>query len=167
MDYAQTDFPSRISARAVTAGVLMVFALMALFMSLAAAFNLWTYSFAEYASQNAGNLWTWTFVAWIISVFFGSYVAAVASRSSGSRDGYLHGATVWAASTVFGCTFLAFAIGSFGTLSYAPWGAFIGNVLALVAGFFGGVSGIRLGKRSEEPKRHGAEKHRPEHAFGT
>lgn len=145
------DFPRRLSARAITAGVLSAFGMMILLMSLAAAFGLWQFDMVA-LPQLGTAFWTWASAAWIISLAAGGYISALASRSVAVRDGLIHGFVTWASGCVVGCFFLIVTMGAIyvgqNTVP-AFWGAFIGNALSLGAAVAAGAAGARVEAKYE------------------
>lgn len=147
MDDSQIDFPSRLSARAVTAGVFSTFALMILFMSLAGGLGLWRFDLFELPQLGTG-FWILAFAGWIVSIFASSYIASVVGRAKSPWQGALYGFITWSVACVLGCLLLAIAAGKiFGgilsgeTTPAMLWGMFIGDVLAIGAAVLGGIQG--------------------------
>ena len=142
---SKIDLTSRVSVRAVAAGVISSLALMVMFMSLSAGLGLWTNDLNGFLRMDTG-LWLYTFIAWGISLYIGAYVSAVASRSTTGRDGNLHGFVTWAASAVFLFAFMFSATDGliFTDLSHAFYfGAFLCDMIALAAAMAGGANGAK------------------------
>jgi magnesium-transporting ATPase (P-type) len=171
MSNLHLDFQSRISIRAIFAGTVFTFATLILLMTFGAALGFWNFKLSE-ISTLGGGFWTFAFLAWIVSIFLGSYVSAVAARSQSTIDGRLNALTAWASSCVFGCLFLAVATGSaftsmnMGTPTSMYWGALIGDVLALAGSLLAGTLAARIYSDSPEYRKEKTEsrKHRAEHA---
>ncbi len=156
------QFPSRLSFRAVTAGISTVFALMALLMTFGAAVGGWALNMDELPRLPIG-FWFLSAAAWVFSVYFGARLAVAASRSSGARDGVLQGITVWAGSCVAACVLLTLGTGRMFNYSSGPstapfWAAFLGNGCALLfavwAGWLGSQSELKAAR--QERWRHEA-----------
>lgn len=142
---------SRLSSRAVLAGTISTFALMILFMILAAAFGLWSFNLSDLRRAGVG-FWLWGFSAWILSLYISSYVTAIASRSITRRDGALHGFIIWATVSVFGGIFLG-AIDASAFRSMTPtmfWLTFFADLIALGAAVYGGVQGSAAELEAED-----------------
>lgn len=160
MTHSQLDFPSRLSARAIIAGVFSASAVMTLCMALAGGFNLWTMDLWGLATYGTA-FWIWAFVSWGISMFAGGYISSLASRSVTRVDGLLHGFVTWACTCVL--TTIGIVTGGVFALTLpqatAPnilWGIFISNVVALVTSLYGAHQGIRIEKKAEhkEAREH-------------
>ncbi len=166
MELPQTDFPSRLSARAITAGVVCFFALMILFMTLAGGFGLWRFDIMELPELGPA-FWMWTFVSWILSNYLSGYVAATAARSMKTRDGLLHGLVIWASVCVIGTLAIGVITGAIFNGILVPvtstvmfWGAFIGDAMGLGAAMLGGLKAVTteaLLSGREETMRTGKE----------
>ena len=147
---------SRISARAIVAGVLSSYALFFVFMLLAAGFGLWRFRISEIPVLGAGfNIWS--LISWIVSVGIGSTVAAISAQTITAKDGMLQGFVTWAAATVIGCFFLA-AIGTnaMGMMAARiPRGVYFGVFFLTLGAILGAMIGGYIGFRSEtaESKR--------------
>jgi hypothetical protein len=170
----ELNLSNRLSARAIAAGVVSVFALMILFMLLAAALGFWNFDVTEIDSLGTG-FWLWSFAAWIVSNYLGAYTASIASRSTESSNGMLQGFVIWASVSVIGMVFIGIVSGSIfsGVLLPAPsefvlWGAFACDFIALGSAFRGGVSGsIReMRAQASEERIPNRESQRTEPAFG-
>ncbi|MGZ6478852.1 MAG: hypothetical protein ACXWQE_06100 [Bdellovibrionales bacterium] len=170
----QAEFTTRLSARAVTAGTVSVFASMILLMLIAAGFELWKFDVDEIQGLGVG-FWFWSFAAWAISNYVGAYTAAMASHSRESRDGMLHGFVVWASASVLGMIFIGVVSGSIfqGVLLPIPsnfmlWGAVVCDLIAMALAFRGGVSGSikELKAWAPEERAPDHESQRAEPAFG-
>lgn len=155
MNNGRMDFSSRLSARAIVAGTILVFAQMILFLSIVGAFGLWRYDFTNMSQLGLGFYFL-AYTAWIVSLFVGGCVAAFVSRSASPLDGALHGLVLWASACVSGCLFLAMMTGSvFGgflsgeTTTGTLWGVFLVNVVALSASIIGGYAGSRAEAKAE------------------
>lgn len=155
MSHARIDFPSRLSARAIVAGTISVYAVMILFMALAGALGLWRFEFAELPQAGAG-FWIFAFLAWIVSLYISGYVAAIIGRAVNARDGAVHGFITWGSACVFGCGLLTLIAGRvFGGMLIEftvgmYWGVFIGDLLAVGAAIYGGVRASRIEAKVEQ-----------------
>ena len=152
---SKVDLASRMSARAIVAGVFSSLALMIMFMALGAGFGLWNYDLNGFLRMDSG-LWLYTFVAWAISLYISGYIAALASRSSATRDGNLHGLVTWAVASVLTCAFLFSNTGGlvFSQLTHPFYfAAFLGDVIALAAAMAGGAAGTKSEMIIEEKER--------------
>lgn len=156
-----TDFPNRLSIRSIAAGVVSVFALMTLSMSLAGVLRLWGFTFWQLPSLG-GGFWAWESVSWVACVYAGSYIATTVSQARTKQEGSLYGFLTWASSGVLGMLFLNYFYGGVfgGTLEdFRPtamlWGGFLGNLAALGASI---VAGLRARKTSVTYKNVGERK---------
>lgn len=164
------DFSSRLSVRAITAGIVVTYALMILVMSLAAGLGLWTYQLRELPNLGTG-FWAFAFASWIGTIYLGSYVAVLASRSATRRDGILNGVVTWAGACVIGCGLLGVASeGAFSSLrgQSSFWAAFCTGLLALGASVLAGTlaSGSEAEVSRKERKLPDAEVTRLPRAVG-
>lgn len=66
LNLSRVDSSSRISIRALGAGVVSIIGIMLLFEFLAAGFGLWSFNLTDYANIKAG-FWFWIFAGEIIS----------------------------------------------------------------------------------------------------
>ena len=155
MTLSQIDFPSRISVRAIGAGVVSSFALMILFMALGGAFGLGRFDLTD-LSRMSGGFWIWVSAAWIVSLYCAAYVAAIVGRSTTDRDGMLYGFVTWASACVSGCAVLAIASGRIFAGMYSMqssqgmlWGTVIADALALSAAILGGWNGASSEAKTE------------------
>ncbi|MBI4509872.1 MAG: hypothetical protein HY698_09565 [Deltaproteobacteria bacterium] len=160
------DFASRLSARAITAGVLVALTTLGVLMVLGGGFGAWSIGILDAEAVRALGAWFafWSILAWGLSLFLGSLVSAIACRSGERRDGLLQGITTWAASsvavTLIACTWLMAAL-AVGTATPGAveemggratfWACFIGDVVGLVGALLGGVVGARYEARTVGP----------------
>ena len=154
------DFSSRISARAVIAGVAIGLSTMTLFMLLAGGFELWKFRMSEIPRLET-SFWIWAFASWILSISLGAFVASIASRSITRRDALLQAITTWAVACISGCVILAMGTGQLfdfasdtGTRGMY-WFAFFGDFFALTGALFAGNLGYLLEMREVKQKREG------------
>lgn len=92
------EFLSRVQLRAVFSGLAVAGGVLAVCMGISWAIGLSTFQPTVRHARGLllGNA-IWGAIAVWISIFFGAYVAALVGRSSGPRDGILHGLVVWGA----------------------------------------------------------------------
>lgn len=110
---------SRLSYRAIVAGVLSALVSQVVLMVLGAAIGLTAIAGADGAQREIGiGFLVWLLISLAISAFIGAYVAAASARTPLRRDGMLHGFVTWAAVSLVGL----FLIG--GTLFRLVGGAF-------------------------------------------
>ncbi len=72
----QSDFSSRISVRAVTAGIMVSLSFMFLALSLIAALGIWNYNINEFSSSGTA-FWVSTTIAWVFSLYFAGIVSSL------------------------------------------------------------------------------------------
>jgi hypothetical protein len=148
MSRSRIDFQSRISARAIVAGVVSSYALLFLFATLAGGLGFWEFSLSGPPQLNNG-FWITSSIAWILSSFGGAFVAATVGRSESVRDGALHGVVAWASACVLGASLFSATSGDVfgntltGATPAALFSTFFGNALALVASLAGGRRAAR------------------------
>ncbi|MGZ3696419.1 MAG: hypothetical protein ACXVBL_19225 [Bdellovibrionota bacterium] len=148
MTRSRMDLQSRISARAVIAGVVSSFAMMFLLATFAGGLGFWEFNVSGPPQLNSG-FWLSSSLAWIFSSFCGAFIAAFVGRTESERDGILYGFIAWASSCVLGCSVVALATGDVfgnsltGVTEAALFSTFFGNILALGASFVGGQQGAR------------------------
>jgi hypothetical protein len=160
MNTTNIDFPSRISVRAITAGILTTFAATILLMTLAAGLGLWSYRIEEVPNLGAG-FWVFFFVAWTVSLGVGAFVSSVAGRSSTRVDGLLYGGVTWAGACVLGCLTMAVGTGRFfnftagQTMPGMFWLIFFGDAIALIVALWFGAKGVHVqvkaARQAEQP----------------
>lgn len=158
MSTKQVNFSSRLSSRAIIAGVGSTFALMILSLALAGGLGFWSFDIAQLPMLDAG-FWVWALTSWVASVYVGSYVAAISSRSTTKRDGRLHGFLTWAFACITGCALIAYAAGQIaGVLSSTNplliFGAFIADLVALGAAILAGSSASRSEEKAEAREKN-------------
>jgi hypothetical protein len=109
----EVEFPTRISARGVIAGLLVALAIAALMMVLGAAIGLTAFEPRGDVAKGLGiGFAAWTLFTLIVSAFFGGWVGAASARAIRTRDGVLHGVVTWAAVTVVGVALVGGAVRS-------------------------------------------------------
>jgi hypothetical protein len=107
------EFPTRVSARGVIAGVLVGLAFEVMLMVLGAAIGLTAFEPSGDVAKGLGiGFAAWTLLALIVSAFVGGWVATGAARAIRRRDGVLHGLVTWAAVTVVGVMLVGGAVSS-------------------------------------------------------
>lgn len=137
---------SRVHVAPVLAGILITLASMFFCMSLAAALGYWSYEPAS-LPELGPEFWKIASMAWMLSVFVGTMVASIASRSKEIKDGLLNALTAWAGSyLLFGGIALSIVQSNLNTLLGSPsiglfWHGFVGDALALGTGLVGGIVG--------------------------
>jgi hypothetical protein len=146
---------SHISLRGVGVGVIASFALMGLFMGLAAAFD--EFRVVSGAGINRSVVfWLFTFVAWTTSLSIGSFWAAVIGKAVTARDGMLTGFAVWAGAFFIRWMLIAafshrlFARQFFATSPLIIWLAFFASLGSLGAALYFGGRGALNEAESEE-----------------
>lgn len=149
---------SRIAFRPVTAGAVVALALM-LFLSSSVR-NL--YMVAE---QNGGladdlTVWMTMTIVWVLSVFAGCVLSAMASRTKEIEDGVLQGITVWALSYIGLGILISVRAAGFDPVvdvdqisTYWIIRDFGGEATSLLGGVAGGILGVRW--ESMRPVRSG------------
>jgi hypothetical protein len=154
MDTATTvSYQSRICVWPVIAGIMLTLASMFFFMSLAAALGIWTYR-PEELPMLGPKFWTVASLAWTASVFLGTFLAAMSTRSKEFKDGLLNAITTWAGSyLLFGGIALSIVESNLNALLGAPtvglfWHGFLGDVMALCGGVSGGLLGTYVERRT-------------------
>ncbi|MGZ3737908.1 MAG: hypothetical protein ACXVB9_00945 [Bdellovibrionota bacterium] len=146
MERSHMDFRSRVSARAVLAGVVCSFALLFLLSTLAGGLGLWEFKLLGPRDFDSG-FWISSSLVWIVSSYCGGFVAALSSRPESLREGVFHGLLTWASACVLGCTVVAIVMRDvFGTDLWVATPAtllatFFGNLFALSASLLGGRQG--------------------------
>lgn len=166
------DFASRVHARAVFFGAVIILAAFGVLMALGGAFGLWSggvLDAASVASYGAG-FYIWAALAWIAATFAGAFFAATAARPAIVREGLLNGAAAWAtacvSAVVLGCVWYMSAIfvglatvdassamlgrGALLGMFFADLLAFAG---ALLGGWIGYLSEAEGAKREPRPAR--------------
>src|SRR6185436_2353082 len=109
---------SRVQLRAVFSGLMVAVGSLAVCMGFSWAISLSTFQpDASHArGLTLGNV-IWGSVALWISIFCGSYVAAMVGRSPDNKTGVLHGLVVWGSTAgLLGFVFLGLFSGFFGAL---------------------------------------------------
>lgn len=156
----QTDFSSRISLRAVAAGVMTSISFMMLSMSLFAAVGIWNYNLNE-LSQVGNIFWISSTVAWGLSLYLAGFIASLGSRAENNLEGILNALAACCGSyIIFGVGFLLFAPGAFDALlnSASPQfflRSFLGAIFGFAVGLYGGMMGPRYESRSVNLKTRG------------
>ncbi|MDO9181287.1 MAG: hypothetical protein Q7U04_02710 [Bacteriovorax sp.] len=146
---SRIDFSSRISVRAVIAGIMVSISFMLLSLALMAALGIWNYNLNELSSAGSA-FWISATLAWAMSLYCAGLVAALGSRSKNSIKGVLNALAASCGSyLLFGMTFLLFAPGPLDSLLSAAnpqffLRGFLGDVFAFGAGIYGGVVGARF-----------------------
>ena len=154
----QTDFSSRIGVRAVTAGVMTSIVFMFLSLSLIAALGFWNYNLNQLSIAGSA-FWVSATIAWVLSLYFAGFVAALGSRSQSHLEGALNALAACCASYLFfGFGFLLFAPSALEALLISGnpqffLRAFLGDALAFVIGIYGGVVGVHFEQRSTDSFR--------------
>lgn len=90
----------RINPLAVFYGLLVTLAFLYLSVSLAAGLGYWPFRLQE-DQQMRESFWKAAGVAWVLSVSFGSFVAALSAHPDGILNGVLNSLTTWACSLLF------------------------------------------------------------------
>lgn len=140
---------NRINFVSVIAGIVLTLASMSFWMSLAAALDFWSYRLDELPFLGQ-SFWILASTAWVVSVFIGSLLTTLASRSTEMKNGILNSITAWAGSyLLFGGIALIIADSNLRNFSGAEtvgifWYGFIGDALSLLSGIAGGVVGTYL-----------------------
>jgi len=107
------EFPTRISARGVIAGVLVGLAIAVLMMVLGAAIGLTAFQPRSDVAKGLGiGFAAWSLLTLIVAAFLGGWVAAAAGRAVRRNDGILHGLVTWAAVTLIGVSLVGGAVRS-------------------------------------------------------
>lgn len=152
----QTDFSSRISVRAVTAGMMISFTSMILLMSLVAALGLWDFYLDEMAHAGTA-FWLAMSVSWAISMFVAGFVASLAARSQSSTEGVLNALAACSGSFLFFgfvSLFLAprvvVSLLNMATPQFFLRG-FMVDLIGFAVGVYGGVFGVHFEQHSFTP----------------
>lgn len=152
----QIDFKSRISVRAVTTGIMVTLTSMFILTSLIAAFGIWNFNLNDLIFASP-TFWVTITLAWIVSMYAGGYVSAVAARSRSVVEGMLNAVAVCCGSYLaFGFAFLLFAPAALDNLlnsasSQFYLRAFFGDAIAVAMGIYAGVVGAHFEERSGAP----------------
>lgn len=148
MSTTRINFPSRLSSRAIIAGVGSTFALMILSLALAGGLGLWSFDITELPTSGP-VFWVWVLSSWVVSIYISSYVAAISSRSTTGRDGRLHGFLTWAFACVTGCALIVYYGGALMPSPMLTFGAFIADLIALGGAIIAGGSAARSENKAE------------------
>jgi hypothetical protein len=146
MESTRIDLHSRISIRAIGAGVVVTYSTMLLLEALAGGFNLWRFDISE-LPRLSGGFWLFATVAWVVSSFLGAYVSSMVGRSVHSRDGLLHGVITWASAAILAYALTVLSLGNLWAENFgdtAPaylFAIFFGDLFALGAALLGGRQG--------------------------
>lgn len=138
--------PVRFSGRALFAGAISTFALMTLFLMLAGGLGLWNFDFLEVYLMGPA-FWTFASVAWLLSLYAGSFVSSSLEQSLTEREGGVHGFLVWSVVVVLGYFMVSYMEGNiFYALSQSVaspilLGMFICNLVAMGISIMGGMNG--------------------------
>lgn len=112
------SLPSRISARAIIAGVVVALAIDVFMMAFGAAIGLSAFKATPGVPRGVA-IWgvIWFFITVLTGGFFGGWVAAASSGLTRQRDGILHGFVTWAAATVLATMMFFGAIAGAGQMA--------------------------------------------------
>ncbi len=179
--FVDVELPTRISARAVIAGILVGLALAAMIMALGTAVGVTAFPRAGSPRNLGVGFAAWFLLSLTVGAFGGSWVASGAARALHRRDGVLHGLVTWAAITLIsmslvGTVMRGAAAGMLGEGTLGPepggpaasqhrgaevsaWGAFAALLLPMLAAMGGGVLGVSrerrvVGLATEHEMRH-------------
>lgn len=94
----RADFASRIQARAVVFGAIVMMAAHGVFMSLGAGFGLWSGGVLDVGAgrEPSTGFFLWAAGSWIVSALAGGFFAAAAARPTILREGLLNSVAAWA-----------------------------------------------------------------------
>jgi hypothetical protein len=164
LEESHVDLASRLSARAILAGVFLALASMRVLMALGGGLGLWRFRPGMTPHDFGVGFWVCAFIAWAVSLFFGGLLAAIAGRCRLRRDGIVQGVTTWAVATVVAriAVVLVSRILGFAPITSAVglfWGMFFIEVIALVAAVLGALAGVRSEAHAPELRARAA---RPE-----
>ncbi len=154
----QNHFSSRIGVRAVVAAMMVSTTTMILMLSFIAALGLWNFRISELADRGAG-FWIASTLAWAASLYLGGFIASSGSRSNSTADGVMNALAACSGSyLLFVALLLFFSSDSLKDLlsnatSVLFLQIFFGELLGLVFGALGGISGARFEQHSEESFR--------------
>ena len=110
------DFASRVHARAVLFGAIIILAAFGVLMALGGALGLWTGGVLDAAAVGSygAGFYVWAALAWIAATFAGAFFAGTAARPAIAREGLLNGVAAWATACVsaaaLGCVWYMSAI---------------------------------------------------------
>ncbi|MFZ5475889.1 MAG: hypothetical protein ACOZNI_03865 [Myxococcota bacterium] len=159
---------SRVSARGVIAGAVVVMAVFGVLSELAGVFGFFPESgvldaAGAEAILRGAPVWS---IAWIAAVLVGGFVAAASTRATTLRDGALAGFVTWAVACLamgmlFWVGFLAAVRLELATPEFVGalmqrevfLGAFVYDVAAMAAGAVGGLLGARVEADAERRVR--------------
>lgn len=154
MDEKPTNI-SRIDLRSVLVAILTISALMLLSMSLIAALGHWNFRLRE-LGQLKMPFWYLSCIAWSVSLFVGSFIAASGAKSKSTSDGIYNalaassGAIILlvVAILIFTPEALMSLIGNADQLLYFK--IFTVAITGIGFGIIAGISGARFEKNSSE-----------------
>lgn len=136
----------KLSWTDISVGIVVTFGLMLLFALLAGSLGLWSFDLIEGPEQKS-KFWLCVFLGWVISNYFGGYVAAHISTSRRPAAGVLHGLIVWMSASLLLNALLGVLSGSFFhgyLLPVESTGvAWMFLWASLFAGFFAAIGGRR------------------------
>lgn len=127
-------------------GVVMTLGLMLLFTLLAGSLGLWSYDLIEGPEQKS-KFWLCAFLGWVISSYFGGYIAAYSSTSRRSAAGILQGLIVWMSASLLLTVLLGVLSGSFFHGYLLPIESTGASWMFLWASLFAGLFAIIGGRR--------------------
>ena len=102
---------SRLSIRAILAGLAVALSAQLLLMVLGAAIGLSAFQPTGAVAKGVGaGFLVWTVLSLCVSAFVGAWIAGIVARSVSRRDGLIHGLVLWSLVAVVGASMVGGAI---------------------------------------------------------
>ena len=172
------EWPTRVSARGVIAGMLVGLALAAMMMALGNAIGATAFPRTGSPRVVSVELAAWFLLSFTVGAFGGGWIAAAAAPALRRRDGVLHGLVTWAAIALVSLTLVGgvmrslavgmWSDGSLGSQSgdglhamsrhkgieIGAWGGFAALIVPLLAAVGGGAIGAARERRVVGRRRY-------------
>ena len=102
---------SRLSIRAILAGLVVALSVQLVLMLIGAAVGLSAFEPTGTVAKSVGaGFLAWTVLALCVSAFMGAWIAGIVARSVSRRDGLIHGLVLWSLVSVLGASMVGGAI---------------------------------------------------------
>jgi hypothetical protein len=102
---------SRLSVRAILAGLTVALSVQLVLMLLGGAIGLSAFEPTGTAAKSVGvGFLAWTVLSLCVSAFVGAWIAGIVARSVSRRDGLIHGLVLWSLVSVLGASMVGGAI---------------------------------------------------------